>query len=64
MQNIIKRCQEITGADIPGLADNWHLAIDIGGRCSFPIVRYYQYNWKSIAPHGIDRYWRGMQFSN
>ena len=21
-------------------------------------------NWQSIAPHGIDRYWRAMQLAN
>jgi len=35
-----------------------------GGRCSFLINRYDQYNWKSIAPHSIDRYWRAMQVVN
>ena len=31
------------------------VALHIGGRCSLPINQYNQYNWKSIAPHGISR---------
>ena len=49
MQNITKRCPETIGVDILGLADNLLLSGD---------------NWKSIAPHVIDRYWRAMQDSN
>ena len=71
MQNTTKQCPEIIGADTHGLADNTignqslrMASIDIGGRCSFPINRYDRYNWKSIAPHGINRYWRAMQDSN
>ena len=57
MLNTIKQCPEIIGANTLGL-------VNIGGRCSFPINRYDQYNWKSIAPHNINRFWRAMQDSN
>ena len=57
MLNIIKQCPEIIGANTLGL-------VDIGGQCSFPINHYDQYNWKSIAPHIIKRFWRAMQDSN
>jgi hypothetical protein len=36
-------------------------SIDIGGRCSFSINQLVPCNWKSIAPHEINRYWRAMQ---